>query len=332
MRIIKILLVYLAVVAVFLGLAFLLAREVLLFMAVSMVKSSLSQVRDDYLQQNYASECMTKGSERDDRGRVHTVQLRYTSEKEYVVETVCHQMEFSPILITSETLPPFVKHQAGHSGFRWGTDGGLNLECLGRTSSVMVVENEIVSSHSSSAVLMSQGPPSECVSYDYQCCDSIIHSGRGQLMDMALDCPESCFEACLDRPIIVNFSTQPSYDRVTRLLQTSAKKPIIFSFMASPNQEPAFLDDQKSDDWLDKLFANIELLLVSEKEEEEQVEVVLDFGDGHQETFVGLRGQVEHQYQCPGGGCEYVASLRVIREGGIESHDGPQSRIRVQIN
>lgn len=331
MRIIKAFLTSIILLVLVGGGLFLVIREGLLWMATSRVKQSLNQVRDIDQRQSYATECASKGSDRDEKGRVHATQLRFTDANSYVVEVICNQMEYAPIEVVTGDLPPFALRRVGKSGVRWGQELGINFSVLGRVGSVMVVDEQIITSSKFASVDGVAGPPSECSAYSYSCCDINMQLGQGGFASEALDCPQGCFESCEDRPIILSFSTQPFYNKIDRTLNISKNQAVVFSFVVSPSLDSSFIDYLDSDDPVEKFISSVESVF-AKNPEDEQVIVYLDLGDGKKESFSGLRGQVEHQYNCVGVSCTYEAKLMVVKQGGIESYDGPQNKIIVQVN
>ncbi|KUK79565.1 MAG: hypothetical protein XD95_0298 [Microgenomates bacterium 39_7] len=331
MRILKAFVTSLLIIIVVGGGFLLIFREVVLYMTTYQVKQSLIQVRDLDKRQAYSTECLSKGSDRDQNGRVHHTQLRFIDENSYVLEAICNQMDHAPVEILTETLPPFAQRQLGKSGWRWDEESGINFVVLNRVGSVSIIDREIVTSRQAAVIDGSLGPPGACVSYGYQCCDVNMQMGRGELVSSALDCPKGCYQNCEDRPLILSFNTQPYYNKITRTLQLTKQQPVTFSFVVSPNQDIVFIGFEDSDDPVQKVLSAIEVIF-GRQEEEELVEVTIDFGDGQTESFTGLRGQVEHRYDCAGGSCTYDATIRVVKEGGIESYSGPQNVIQIQVN
>jgi hypothetical protein len=313
------------------GGGYLVFREVILFMTTNKVKQALVQVRDFDRRQAYATECLSKGADRDQTGRVHHTQLRFTDESSYVIEVVCNRMTHDPIEVFSESFPPFAQRQLGKSGWRWADESGINFIVLNRVGSVTVLDEEIITSRTAAVLDGSQGPSSACVSYGYQCCDVNMQMGVGDLVTSALDCPRGCYPACEDRPLILSFNTQPYYNKITRSLDVSRQQPVTFSFVVSPNQEDEFASFDDSDDPVQQAIQAIELVF-SPQQDEEELEVTIDFGDGQSESFMGMRGQVEHRYDCLGGSCAYDAMIKVVKDGKIESYTGAQNTIQVRVN
>jgi len=331
MRVIKALLTSVIILCLVLGLGFLITREVLLAMTTSKIKQSLKQIRDIQHTQSYATECASKGSDRDEKGIVHETQLRFIDNNSYVVEVICNQRQHSPIEVIQEDLPPLVKVQTGKSGVRWGQELGINFSVLNRTGSVTVLNDEIVTSSKPASFSGVAGPSTECSSYGYLCCDNSMQLGQGLQQLDALDCPQDCHEFCVDRPIILSFSTQPYYNKIDRTMEISKNQAVVFSFVVSPSLETSFTGYLDSEDPVERFIASVETIFSNEPEEE-SIEVELDFGDGKTEKFVGMRGQVEHQYQCLAPSCEYRAKLKVIKEKEIESYDSPQNLVIVRVN
>lgn len=298
-------------------------------MAVQRVRQYLIQVRDLDQQQAYAAECGSKGSSRDERGRVHFTQLRFLDDSNFVVEAICNQMEHAPIEITQASLPPFVSRELGKSGWRWPEAGVIHFSLYKREYAVLVADETIDTIYKRAPAVEGSGPPGACVSFGYRCCDSNIQQGVGSLATTALDCPEQCYADCEDRPLILSFSTQPYYNKLDRVLEIKAKEPVVFSFVVSPNQEASFAGYIDSDDPIENSIATIEMLFT--KETEEVLQVTLDFGDNEQELFTGSRGQVQHQYQCAANECLFEATLKVVKDGRIESVGGPQNVIKVRV-
>jgi len=331
-RIIKAIITTLLIITLVLGSGFLLVREALLIMTTSKIKSSINQIKEVQQNQQYTTECASKGSDKDEKGKVHETQLRFLDSSSYVLEAICNQREMTPVEFFQEDLPPFVTVKPGKSGIRWGQELGLNFEVLGRIGSVIVVDEKVVSSSKLSNFSGASGPPSECSSYGYQCCDETMHYGVGDQQLEALDCPQDCFEVCEERPIILSFSTQPTYNQIDRSLQLPVNESkVLFSFVASSNLESSFSALLESDDPVERFIGSIESIF-TKNQEEDLIEIELDFGDGKKESFEGLRGQVEHQYKCPSGNCEYKARLKVIKNKEIESYDSPQNLVIVQTN
>ncbi len=331
MRIVKILLTTIAIMGVIGLLIFLAAREVLLIISISRVKQALKSVREVDVNQSYLTDCMNRGASRDSEGRMHSTQLRFIDEENYVLEVVCNNMEHNPIKFGEGKLATMVVSQPGQSGIRWGQDAGLNFICFNRVASISVVDSITQTSLKASSLAEARGPASICASYSYQCCDLNTQVGEGVLLSEALDCPKSCYQSCLERPLILSFNTKPYYDRLTRTLEISNNQAVTFSYMVTPNQDASFQYFEETDDPIENFIMAIDAFF-SRQADSEQVKVYLDYGDGDQEKFTGQRGQVQHIYQCPRFECEYQPKLKVIKENGVESLDNAQNTIKIKVD
>ncbi len=331
MKILKAFFTSLLILAIVAGLSFLISREVLLMMATNRVQQSLKWIRDINNNQQYATDCMSKGSRRDQLGAVHYTQLRFIKPDSYVVEVICNGREHNPIEITDESLPPFVNHEVGYSGFRWGQDQAINFNCWNRTASVSVIEGVVHSSLKPAQMDSKIGPPSFCRAYGYNCCDPNSQQGHGAQISAALDCPKTCYIDCKDRPLVLNFSSQPYYDKLNRTVNINSGQSVTFSFTVSPNQEPVLIGYFDEDDRIEKAIATIESIFRKEKSENE-VQVVLDYGDGQREKFDSLRGQIVHEYHCAQSQCNYTADLMVFKDNGVRSVDTLQNKIKIKVN
>ncbi len=336
MRILKFILKSFLILAIVLVIVGLISREVMLIIGMQRIASNLKEMRDIASSQRYASECMGKGSNASRRGYVHQTQLRFVDDNEFVVEAVCNQFELDPIQISEAKVPRLVKHEKGQSGLVWNPEGtaGINLSCLGRTVSVQVKDAIVSQSFSSYPVETGSGPKSQCDSFGYTCCDTKHQKGAGVQLTDVVDCPKSCHETCLDRPLILSFNTQPYYDTLTRKLKIKSNQSVVFSYSVSPNQEDSFAGVfQEESDWIERHIYLMSMLLSLHKDqEEEKVEVTIDFGDGTQETFKTLQAQKEHQYTCSRGECEYLAKLKIVNSSGIESASDEQSQIKINVS
>ncbi len=333
MRVLKTLLLSLLSISILAGLGFLVMREVLLLVTITNVKKSLITMRDIDGEQTYLTDCMSRGSDRDETGRAHHTQLRFVENGEYVVEVVCNQMDYDPIEVERKKLASTVKPHPGQSGIKWDTDAGLNFSTFKRTASISVIEGVIISSLKPSTITNYQGPDSACQSYSFQCCDQNTQLGRGKKINQALDCPQTCYETCVERPLILTFTTQPYYNRMTRTLNISANQPVVFSYLVTPNQNPdiSLVAYEESDDKIENIIMTIDKLLTRQLDDV-QVQVLLDYGDGETAEFTGMRGQVEHNYKCASSSCLYRATLKVVNAQGVESLDTTQNTIKIQIN
>lgn len=331
MRVIKAFFTSILILGLGLGAIFLIAREVLLLMAAVQVRQSLVWVKELDNNQQYLAQCSSLGASRSSIDKIHSTQLRYIQPNRYVIEVICGDMERNPIKVAEEKLPPLVKHQPRQSGLRWGSNSALNLELYNRTYSVSVVAGTVSIAMKAAETETLTGPASECVSYGYACCDMNVEQGLGRQIKEALDCPQNCYQTCAPRPLVLSFRTEPHYDPLTRSLSINRGQTVAFSYTVSPNQEPVLSRYYDEEDWLERAVSMIEATFTFGGQDEE-VMVILDYGDGEQDEFSSYSGQAEHTYNCPQANCEYTANLQAVNEEGTVSADGLQNKIKIQVN
>jgi len=125
-----------------------------------------------------------------------------------------------------------------------------------------------------------QAASTSCEGWGYQCCDSGTMAGSGEQELRVLDCRDNCYPACLMRPALVYFNSDPLMEPKARTIKVaSARATITFGFEV--------MDEDSS-----------------------IAAVTLDFGDGDQYTAKNINEVVKHEYICgEGGGCNFTAKL-----------------------
>ncbi len=299
MRIIKFIFKSVILLLVIGGIGFLLAREILLFMGVGKMKSSLSSLRSMAVQRTYFAKCKEKGSTFSLGDDLAVLQLRFISSNEYVTEILCSQFSIDPIIISQEKLPQFVGKKPGESGIIWGNNrSGVTLEIFGRSTSILV-EDRLIDTNSSEEDL-GIGPRTSCSGYGYFCCQMESEKGDGQQLSGSLDCPKSCFSQCLSRPVVLAFNTEPALDLQKRVVFINSGEDITFSFVIDAGSS-------------------------------EQTNVRLDYGDGTSDMFYADKQIASHSYRCLEERCQYNATLVVENEQGITAADLPIMRLSVVV-
>ncbi len=319
--------------AIILLIAGLITREALLLVGLFRVRSLLVEAKKANKSSGYLTECSSKGSERDKLGRFFYSQVRFINDQEFVLEVVCNGFESDPFQLNSDTLPALVKRQTGQSGLVWGgSNEAINLECLNRVGSVQVEPAATAIKLGPSQVAVGAGPKTECSAFGFECCDLKFQQGENEQIANVSDCPQSCYQTCEDRPLILSFTTNPYYNPMNRTVELSDGDNLEFNYVVSPNQEDSFAAMYEEDaHWVEKLLFDINALFNPELKKEAKAEVGLDFGDGKHETSTKLSGRVDHTYRCSSGKCEYTAKLFVENNKGIESYQGLHSRIDVVV-
>lgn len=334
MRILKLAIKSLGTIALILIVVGLAARELVLFISLRKVKDSLELVKEISEGQTKATDCMGRGSVSDNEGLFHQTQLRFVSDNEYVIEVVCNQFPLSPIKVTSDSLFTLVKKEKGHSGIIWGVENpGIQLFLLGRAGAVFAENGEVrlqVEPHQDG---FHSGPISECVSFGYYCCNASSQSGVGDYKKGVLDCPKACYESCEDRPLVLKFLTQPYYDQLTHQLKINSGTEVTFNYTVSLSQGDAFSTSSLSEDAniLEQIVYQTSHLFNPSQSQDQQAEVIIDFGDGESSILRDLQGKATHVYTCNKTRCEYQAQLTAVNGQGVKSIQDLASSIKIVV-
>lgn len=298
---------------------FLVIREGLLYRGVSSLERSLQELRSAAGSGVYDNECQNRGggdntSEFDE---VVSYQLRFLSQREYVLEAVCYQFSLNPIVISRGVLPEFISKSVGNSGFLWSRTAVSSVELavfgdlekqiqkyvkfdtsfLVRKKSLVVAHNNIATQ--GSPVPGSRGPVTSCQGYGYQCCEQLSQIGIGNQIKGTTGCSETCFSTCASRPHILFFNSNPFFDIKTRILTLDTTQAVEFTYVADSDGS-------------------------------EELTGIFDFGDGQQTRIIGRQGHASHTYSCPQGRCKYTAKIRLTDKWGVESTDTPINQIIIQ--
>lgn len=299
MRILKFLLKSGLIILGTLVIGALLGREVLLLMGVNQVKSSLTTLRRTELNGDYYQQCIRKGASPIDGELFALLQLRFDSDNHYLLEVLCNQYSFDPIVLKEETLPIFVTKVAGDSGLIWGDDlSAVRLEIFGRQTAVGVKNRKIIRLDHGQALGIA--PLTTCQGFGFECCQLESELGQGRQLEEARDCPRTCYESCQARPVLLAFRTDPAVVSYGEPLEIRSGQTVTFSYVLDPGQAEA-------------------------------VKTIIDYGDGQQEEMLAVEAQVSHTYQCQQTACEYQVKLMAENEFGVETADLPINNLRIMV-
>lgn len=265
----------------------------------SLISSSLKQLGT--ISRNsgvYATECRKKGIVELDESSIKTIQLRFTSDTDYQIEVICNQFSLDPIIVEERTLPYLVSKSVGYSGVVWGEDlSGVAIQALGKVKSVYI-EGLNVYVGNLADVEGSIGPLTSCEGNGFSCCTVETSIGIGDNVTSVSDCPQTCFESCQRRPVILSVSTQPFFDLKTRVLTINKSEQVIIGYVTD------FADSKELD-------------------------IKIDFGDGEEIHLSEYSGDVTHQYNCNQTSCSYDLQVTAINEKGIEAARTAITRVKV---
>lgn len=305
MRILRFLINSLLLLAIIGGAGFFLGRELILEYSLAKFTGDIQQLRDIEREPNdWYKQCYQIGARSFDASPlIDTLQLRFTDDRNYVLEVVCHNFPRDPLPIAKGFLPFWTKKVAGTSGIIWGhnTHTVVELEFLGRRR-VVQVDDDVINRERDLSKSIKAGPVTSCVGYGYQCCQETAAVGVGIVVGTATDCPKTCYASCQPRPIVLSFTTDPYLDLRTRSLSVTAGGTVTFSYVIDASQPGG-------------------------------VHGKIDFGDGQMADVAQESSYTEHQFSCHGATpCQYDVSIGVTNSIGVSSARTPTSTIKVIVN
>lgn len=297
------------------GVGFYFTREYFLFRGVENFKKSVL-----ILQRSNTAACANNTA--DLLGVVNPegqprIQIRFTSNTEYLLEVICPGYEFDPIVLEQKELDTYVTKVPGASGIVLGSDRtGIELvafkgiqetvnQWLGREFPFIQKSKPVVLENNGFIVVqpgetLGSGPRTSCEGYGYQCCQMESQLGVGNKIEGLQGCEKTCFSSCTSRPFVLSFTSNPFFDVKDRSVQISPNESIDFSYV---------IDTGASD----------------------SVQVFLDFGDGSSEESLEKNGMISHTYQCEADRCDYTAQMKVTDAAGVESAWTEVSQIKVVV-
>ena len=292
MRIIRFLLTSVIAVALIAGVFFLLIREVLLFVATSQVRSSLTVVKrsTNLIPGTPAPECQSGGViQGSSLVTIYAVQLAFQNDRDFRWELVCDSPLREPVILAEFTLPPLVQKVPGSSGLLWREPySTFAVEIWGRQRSYILQDRELSVVNGVVADPSPRQPVTACSGLGYQCCGLDSEVGSGGQATLVRDCPLSCYAQCLSRPVILSLTSQPYPDLTSRQVEVRAGETRTYSYLVDPGQGRT-------------------------------AEVTLQFGDGESHHSSDVQGSVDHTYRCQTSVCHYQVQLSAIDDLGTLS-------------
>jgi hypothetical protein len=238
-------------------------------------------------------------------------QMRFISQDSYVLELVCNRkpvriLELDEGKLTrgltktngSGILVPVRKETEGYDDLT-----GLVAVKFGyRTLGVGVISGSLGWRVEQGDGNIDEGlsvPNTTCAGWGSFCCSTVLEMGEGSLEPRAIDCPETCFSHCGQRPVLVFFNTSPLLDYTTRTLT---------------------------------LFGNsVEVTFGYEVNDADNAvqQVVIEYGDGTRYETSQEKGLVTHTYRCATGECRFDASIAATDVLGYTLGDSRNTVITV---
>lgn len=303
MRVLTLFIKYSIMLAVFLLVSGVVAREVLLFVATQQVRQAINKM-DLIIRSGtntgaeYDTQCRSKNG---GAGGVGSVELRFLNDQKFYIAVVCEYFKNDPVIAQQYTFVPFVKKVPGQAGLIWDPNGksGFSVEVFGRKSSIILDGKKVLIKQGAIAETVNQ-PQSTCQGFGYACCSPEIEVGIGNVFSNVTDCPSSCFSQCVGRPSVLKFSADPGFDVKNRMVTTGKNVPLTFYFVTDPGVAKT-------------------------------ATTTINYGDGKNDTFAESDGTTTHEYECLQAQCQYQATVSVTDDAGQTSAVVPIGTITVMV-
>lgn len=305
-------------------------REFFLITANISVKSAYKTVSKNV----YANRCYEEFGE----NQLYWTQIRFTSKKDYNLEVVCENFEQQPIVIEERKLPPFVIKSSNTSGLVLNHDNYptyIDLYSFGREITLYSENFEFKSTYLGKPELdYSIGPPSQCEAVNYHCC--LDHQdGLGQEFNQATDCPKSCYQTCLQRPILLSFNSSPPVEE-NRTVSIRAGEEVEFSYVISDSREDVF-EGQIPEEHQLNFFEKLQLFFDDSSPTEtlfaaKPIKTRIDYGDGSFSDTDNLQQSLVHLYTCRSSLCFYEAKVSSVDAKGVSTVETDLAKILVKVS
>lgn len=331
MRILRFFLFSFLGISVLAGLAFFFGREILLLWGSSMLQADYRSLS----KKGYGQECVRQFA----YNQEYWTQLRFTSNKEYNLEVVCADFVASPIVLESRKLPPLLFKNSFGSGFildERELPSFVELSALGRKVFIYKDAQEIHSNYIFKPDLdYLDGPLSSCQAHNYQCCSLDVQSGLGEQTTEVNDCPKSCYQSCLLRPVVLSFNSRPALDLETRTVELRDGEALTLTYVLGDGKNDAF-GNQLIKDQAVPLLEKMQTLLSKKSDnnqsKSEYTVVTIDLGDGEIWQSIKLQDDHEHVYKCQNKTCYYQVKLSAKDQQGVLSADNELSKMVVKVS
>lgn len=332
MRILKFFFLALIWILIIGSLVFFLGREIILFFGASALKHDYKTL----LQKNYSKLCVNQFAYSQD----YSTQIRFTSNKEYNLEVVCVDFSSSPILVEKRKLLPLLFKESFSSGFiidERKLPFSVRLGILGRSINVYAEDQSIHSSYLGSPDLdYERGPITSCQAHNYRCCSTDLQSGLGEQITEVNDCPKSCYESCLLRPIFLSFNSSPAFEEFNRLVELSAGEAITLSYVLANGKGDVF-SGQINKNIKTPLLEQLQTIFSDKKDSELGADITLpvtikiDFGDGETWESTNFQDTIDHVYVCQTKTCYFQIHITAQDSKGVLSVDNEATKLMVKV-
>lgn len=325
--------VFLMIIGIYFG------RELLLIMATS----DLKRAANTLVSTSHLVNCYDGFS----RSPSAWGQIRFTDERNYVLETVCSDFPKKPIFIESKTLPVFVKKVDGASGFLFNSTeknaSKILLNALGKELTIFKEINELATGEAPTIIDYGSGPASECRSFNYQCCQNDIERGVGNRQELATDCAKDCYQSCHPRPLIISFNGMPANSGDKRIVNIRSGQAVAFAFVVGDGKKELFGNqiivnnrDKSFGQWKSRLQTVVDLISNIENKPvagvQPPITTTIFFGDGQSYTTQSLQEVTDHVYTCGEELCHFEAWIEAQDARLTNSVDHESTRLKIIVS
>lgn len=343
MRVLKIFFTSIILLFIVAAVGGLISREILLSAGLNQLKGDMKFLAQTSTGGDFFKQCLEySGGSFVDEGSMVRNQIRFTSDSDYVLESVCKASESVRKVIKNKSLPPLVRRSPGQSGLVQGQSGhGMEISIFGRSGVVYEDENVFFSTTSDVTdlgVVLNEGPATVCSGYGYVCCSDDYQAGQDSFQPNALDCPRSCYSSCVEKPVVLTFNSEPAVEDNTRTVSLNSGDFIEFIYTISDIKGDVFARDNIFEEnadqlrWDEKLLNILNKYSQQETNTDEIADIEISFGDGTSEKLLDLHGRTEHTYTCERKSiCIYNVTIQATTKFGISSSLDGVSKIQVQV-
>lgn len=304
--------------------------------ALAQAKHRLSERFEAYAQAELPSlvleHCRQLGSQVTTERPLAQLQLRFLDSREFVLEALCDQYEFSPLILEAGALPSSVIKLPGSAGFRYQS-GVWRVELqfspqwlpselaewpplrflLSRRVNLAVQDGQIAKAEDMEASEPDE-PRTSCQGYGFQCCDSLAEQGEGERRN-ASDCSERCYARCEPLPQVFLVAVEPGFDRQARAATVGRGELVRFTISGEadvPSQTEAHLDFGDGTSWQGAMLT-------------------LLGGQALEPSEVDRESGVEHRYSCARAECHYQVEVTLLDAQGRRSVASERSRLSIRV-
>ena len=274
------------------------------------IRSALRLVENLAQEPKHYEQCQEKTKNdifADKRYPLSAYQLRFTSPSAFVVEAVCSGSSRPTVLVKSRSLPLGSRVVSGTGvavPIKTEPEDAQFVVAIGETNMIFGFSNsELFAEETEQEIEIASGsqPLTTCEGVGKKCCDAQKQVGNGGSSTVVSDCPNTCFDACMNRPIVTLLNSDPpatSLDRQVSL--TKAENGLRISYR---------IDDP------DNTIKS----------------VAVDWGDGQIESGFPAKHTLDHDYFCATNACTYRLTLSAQDTTGLDLLDGRLNWLDVRV-